>query len=96
MRQAERFFGVSLESEKEIIFIVTRTEEKNRIMKAIMENAGVSTPAKAIVFSLPVTDTAGLTLVDAYAKEEASEAAAEAEKAANTRPESANGEAKTE
>ena len=70
MKQAERFFGVSLASEKDVLFIVTRTEEKNQIMKAIMEKAGVDSPAGSIVFSLPVTDTAGLTLTDAYAKEE--------------------------
>ena len=81
MKQAEHFFGVSLESAKDILFIVTRTEEKNRIMQAIMEKAGMNSPAKSIVFSLPVTDTAGLTLVDAYAKEEADQAAREAEKA---------------
>ena len=34
--------------------------EKNRIMKAIMDGAGPK--AGAIVFSLPVTDTAGLRL----------------------------------
>lgn len=74
MNSAEHFFGVSLESAKDILFIVTRTGEKNRIMQAIMEKAGMSSPAKSIVFSLPVTDTAGLTLVDAYAKEEAEQA----------------------
>ena len=81
MNRAESFFGVSLESAKDILFIVARTGDKNRIMQAIMEKAGMSTPAKSIVFSLPVTDTAGLTLVDAYAKEEAEQVQAEADKA---------------
>ncbi len=64
MEQAEKFLGVSLASEKEMIFIVTRTEGKNSIMKAIMEQAGVESKAQAIVFSLPVTDTAGLRLLE--------------------------------
>ena len=64
MEQAEKFMGVSLAAEKEMIFIVTRTEQKNDIMKAVMEKAGVETPAKSIVFSLPVTDTAGLRLLE--------------------------------
>ena len=81
MNRAESFFGVSLESAKDILFIVARTGDKNRIMQAIMEKAGMNTPAKSIVFSLPVTDTAGLTLVDAYAKEEAEQVQAEADKA---------------
>jgi nitrogen regulatory protein PII len=61
---AERFMGVSLAAEKEMLFIVTKTEGKNAIMKAIMEKAGLNTRAKAIVFSLPVTDTAGLRLIE--------------------------------
>lgn len=64
MNKAEQFFGVTLASEKDIIFIVTRTEQKNAIMQAILEKAGPSTRAKGIVFSLPVTDTAGMRLLD--------------------------------
>ena len=62
MEQAEKFMGVSLAAEKEMIFIVTRKEQKNEIMRAIMEKAGLNSRAKSIVFSLPVTDTAGLRL----------------------------------
>ncbi len=64
MEFAEKFLHVSLATEKEIIFIVTKTEQKNPIMKAIMEKAGPDSKAKAITFSLPVTDTAGLRLVE--------------------------------
>ncbi len=61
---AEKFMGVSLAAEKEMLFIVSKTNQKNAIMKAIMEKAGLATRAKAIVFSLPVTDTAGLRLIE--------------------------------
>lgn len=64
MEKAEQFLGFSLASEKEMIFIVARKEEKNPIMKAIMEKAGAESRAKSIVFSLPVTDTAGLRLIE--------------------------------
>lgn len=33
-------------------------------MKAVMEQVGVQSKAQAIVFSLPVTDTAGLRLIE--------------------------------
>jgi hypothetical protein len=33
-------------------------------MKAIMEKAGLESKAKSIVFSLPVTETAGMRLVE--------------------------------
>ncbi len=64
MQSAESFFGVSLASEKDVIYIVTTTEKKNGIMAAVMKNAGLDTPAKAIAFTLPVTDTAGLKLLE--------------------------------
>lgn len=61
---AEKFMGVSLALEKEIIYIVTKTEQKNAIMSAIMKEAGLDSKAKSITFSLPVTDTAGLRLIE--------------------------------
>lgn len=62
--KAEQFLGVSLAAEKEMIFLVTRSEYKNAIMKAIMENAGLESKAKSIVFSLPVAETAGMRLME--------------------------------
>lgn len=64
MERAESFFGVSLASEKEMIFIVAKAGQKNGIMQAVMKEAGMETKAKAIVFSLPVTSTAGLRLIE--------------------------------
>ena len=61
---AEKFMGVSLATEKEMLFIVAKTEQKNDIMQAIMKGAGLDSKAKSIVFSLPVTDTAGLRLME--------------------------------
>ena len=47
-----------------MIFMVTRKENKNAIMKAIMEKAGIESKARSIVFSLPVTETAGMRLIE--------------------------------
>ena len=60
--KAEQFLGISLASEKDIILIVVPTEKKTDMMQQIIHDAGPGTPAGAIVFSLPVTDTAGMTL----------------------------------
>ena len=62
---AEKFFGMSLAEEKELIFIVTTGKKKKDIMRAIMEKAGVNSEAHALVFSLPVAATAGFRLLDA-------------------------------
>ena len=64
MELAEKFMHMTLSAEKEIIFIVTKTEGKNSIMQSIMKNAGTDSKAKAITFSLPVSSTAGLRLVE--------------------------------
>ena len=64
MNQAELFFGVSLASEKDLTFIVTKKSQRNAIMSAIMKEAGMETPAQSIVFSLPVTDAVGLNTGD--------------------------------
>ncbi|MBQ6424509.1 MAG: P-II family nitrogen regulator [Acidaminococcaceae bacterium] len=64
MNQAELFFGVSLASEKDLTFIVTKKNQRNAIMSAIMKEAGMETPAQSIVFSLPVTDAVGLNTGD--------------------------------
>ncbi len=70
MERAEQFLGVSLASEKEMVFIVVKREDKNRIMRAIMDQAGLSSKAKSIVFSLPVTSTAGMRLMEAAPPDE--------------------------
>ena len=62
--EAQKFLGVSIAAEKEMVFMVTRKEGKNAIMRAIMEKSGLASKAKAIVFSLPVTETAGMRLIE--------------------------------
>lgn len=66
---AEKFMGMTLVPEKEMIFIVVRSERKNDIMRAIMDEAGPGTKAGAVVFSLPVTDTAGMRLIEEIEEE---------------------------
>ena len=61
---AEKFLGVSIAAEKEILYIVSKTSQKNDIMQAIMRDAGLDSKAKSVVFSLPVSDTAGLRLIE--------------------------------
>lgn len=58
--QFAKFFGVAISEEKELIYIVARREERDVIMKAVMEKAGRDTPAHGIVFSLPVESVLGI------------------------------------
>lgn len=61
---ARKFLGVSLAAEKEIVFILAKEADRKPIMKAVMTQAGMHTKAQAVVFSLPVTDLAGLRLLE--------------------------------
>lgn len=58
------FYNVSLAAEKEVILIVSRAEQKAEIMREIIKNAGPSTEAGAVVFSLPVSDAAGFGMFE--------------------------------
>ena len=58
---AEQFFGVKIASEKEMVLIVAKAEDRTPIMRAIMEGAGAATKAQAVVFSLPISAVAGLS-----------------------------------
>ena len=62
LERSEKYLGVIIADEKEMIFIEAKSEMKNSIMRSIMEKAGLESKAKSVVFSLPVTDTAGLRL----------------------------------
>ena len=53
--RTEKFFGMALAQEKEMVFIVSRSDMKKDIMRAISHEAGPNTKAHALVFSLPVT-----------------------------------------
>lgn len=66
---AQKFFGLSLAEEKEIVLIVSNVASKKEIMKAIMQKAGMETKAHALVFSLPVTASAGFRFSDTVEKE---------------------------
>lgn len=61
---AEKFYKVSIAQEKEVILIVSRAEQKAEIMKTILKKAGQNTEARAIVFSLPVTEVAGFGMFE--------------------------------
>ena len=65
---ARKFLGVSLAAEKEIVFILAKESDRKPIMKAVMTQAGMQTKAQAVVFSLPVTDLAGLRLLEEEAQ----------------------------
>lgn len=56
----EKFYGVSLADEKDLIYILSLSSKKSEIMRAIGTQCGSETPIGAICFSLPVSEVSGI------------------------------------
>lgn len=55
-----KFLGVTLHPDKDIVFILTDKDSRNKIMEAIKISTGLTTPGAGILFSLPVDSVFGI------------------------------------
>lgn len=53
---AEKFFGIKISPEKEIVLIVVYNEIKDKVVQAIYKDAGLDTKGQGIIFTLPIED----------------------------------------
>ncbi len=60
IHEMQKFFGITIEPEKEVVLTLVKAEEKDAIMKAICKGAGLLTAGRGITFSMPVDDVAGI------------------------------------
>ena len=58
--QEAAFFGITVHPEKEILMLVVEKTVRNNILNALDTPMGMDKKAQGIVFSLPVSDVAGL------------------------------------
>lgn len=63
-KEAENFFGITVEEEKEIVIILAVKEKRDAILNALYEDVGLNSAGQGIAFSLPVDGVVGLTPVD--------------------------------
>lgn len=54
------FFGISIHAEKEILMMVVDKSIRDEVLHAMYKQMGMQKQAQGIVFSLPVSDVAGL------------------------------------
>ena len=59
--EAEKMFGITVQSEKEIVMILVPSDIKNDILHALYKAVGLKTPGQGIAFAMPVTNVVGLT-----------------------------------
>lgn len=55
-----RRYGINIQPEKEMIYMVVDDSIKDKVMNAIYKDAGLSTQGAGITFSLPIIDAVGL------------------------------------
>lgn len=54
------FFGITIHSDKEILMIVVERDVRDQVFHALYKQMGMQKKAQGIVFSLPVSDVAGM------------------------------------
>lgn len=54
------FFGITIHAEKEILMLVVEKNVRDNILNALYKTMGMDKKAQGIVFSLPVSNVAGL------------------------------------
>jgi hypothetical protein len=57
-----KFFGISVQDEKEIVLILSTREKMKPIMETVSRSFGIATKAEGIVFSLPACNITGIDL----------------------------------
>jgi len=60
--EAEKMFGITVQPEKEMVFIIAPKDVRNDIMKSIIEKAGLNSLGKGICFAMPIDDIMGVAL----------------------------------
>lgn len=60
IHEAEKFFGITIQPEKDIVLILTENELKKPIMQAIKKEAGLNKEGRGLSFSLPVDEICGI------------------------------------
>ncbi|MCL1918895.1 MAG: P-II family nitrogen regulator [Peptococcaceae bacterium] len=56
----EKFFGISIGTEKDVVMIVVESGMKQNVMKAILAEAGRNPKTNCVLFSMPVSDVVGI------------------------------------
>ena len=60
-KEAETFFHIAVQPEKEIVMILVPKEIKDDVLSALYEAVGLDTAGQGIAFSVPVESVVGLT-----------------------------------
>ena len=77
-KEAEQFFHITIQPDKEIVMILVPQDIKDKVLHALYQHAGLKTEGQGIAFSVPVDDVVGLA-ASSQKEETTKRPAAEAE-----------------
>lgn len=60
-KDAEKFFGISVQPEKEIVMILVPSDKKDDVLHALYKDVGLNSAGQGIAFSLPVDGVVGIS-----------------------------------
>lgn len=59
-REAEKFFSINVQPEKEVVMILVPANIRNDILHALYKEVGLNTPGQGIAFAMPVDNVVGI------------------------------------
>ena len=59
---AAAFFGITLHADKEILMMVVDKDIRDKVLNALYKEMSLGKKSQGIVFSMPVSDVAGLAM----------------------------------
>lgn len=58
--EVKRFFGIEIQAEKEIVFLLSKVRKSSQVMTELMRAVGTRTRSHGLILSMPVSDAIGL------------------------------------
>lgn len=62
--------GISIQPEREVVFILVKHDERHKIMQAIVDKTSVIEEGRGVCFSMPVTQVYGLARAEKHKKQQ--------------------------
>jgi len=63
-KDMEKFYGITVTPEKEVVIIVVRKDIVDKVLLQINQEAGLSSPGQGIAIALPVSDYLGINVTN--------------------------------
>ena len=60
-KDAEKYFKITIQPEKEMVLILGSQEIKDKVLHAVYQSAGLKTDGQGIAFSMPVDNVVGIS-----------------------------------